>query len=88
MLRIQKRYRFNYKESKYTHRLVLGHDMTFSSYPGFLYSLDDFYLISSGLAVTETTNSVYDPQLWSKVQPIGQVRDLLTRIYLLRTRIV
>lgn len=75
MLRIQKRYRLNYKESKSSHQLVFGHDMTFSSYPGFLYSLDDFYLISSGLAVTETTNLVYNSQLWTKIQPVGQVGD-------------
>jgi len=75
MLRIQKRYRLNYKESKSSYQLVLGHDITFSSYPGFLYSMDDFYLISSGLAVTETTISVYNPQLWANVQPVGQVRD-------------
>jgi len=75
MLRIQKRYRLNYKESRSTYQMVLGHDMTFTSYPGFLYSLDDFYLISSGLAVTETTNSVYNPQLWANIQPVGQVRD-------------
>ncbi|CAI6362403.1 unnamed protein product [Macrosiphum euphorbiae] len=73
MLRIQKRYRLNYKESKSSYQLVLGHDITFSSYPGFIYSMDDFYLISSGLAVTETTISVYNPQLWTYVQPVGQV---------------
>lgn len=75
MLRIQKRYRLNYKESKLSNQLVFGHDIRFSSYPGFLYSLDDFYLISSGLAITETTNSVYNPQLWENVQPVGQVRN-------------
>jgi hypothetical protein len=75
MLRIQKRYRLNYKESKLSNQLVFGHDIQFSSYPGFLYSMDDFYLISSGLAITETTNSVYNPQLWDNVQPIGQVRN-------------
>lgn len=75
MLRIQKRYHLNYKESKLSNQLVFGYDITFTSYPGFLYSLDDFYLISSGLAVTETTNSVYNPQLWSYVNPVGQVRE-------------
>lgn len=75
MSRIQKRYRLRYKESKSSNQLVFGHDITFSSYPGLLYSSDDFYLISSGLAVTRTTFSVHNPHLWTNVQPVGQVRD-------------
>lgn len=75
MLRIKKRYRLNYKESKLSNQLVYGHDIQFSSYPGFLYSMDDFHLISSGLAITLTINSVYNPQLWDNVQPVGQVRN-------------
>lgn len=75
MSRIQKRYRLRYKESKSSNQLVFGHDITFSSYPGLLYSSDDFYLISSGLAVTRTTFTVYNPQLWTNIQPAGQVRD-------------
>lgn len=83
MLRIQKRYRLNYKMSKLSNQRVFGHDITFSSYPGFLYSLDDFYLISSGLAVTETTISVYNSRLWENVQPVGQVRNkIITNILL------
>lgn len=75
MLRIQKRYHLNYKESKLSNQRVFGHDIVFSSYPGFVYSLDDFYLISSGLAVMETTNTVYNSSLWINVQPVGQVRQ-------------
>lgn len=75
MSRIQKRYRLRYKKSKSSNQLVFGHDITFSSYPGLLYSSDDFYLISSGLAVTQTAFSVHNPQLWTNVQPVGQVRD-------------
>lgn len=95
MLRIQKRYCFKYRQSKSSYQRVYGYDITFSSYPGFLYSFDDFYLISSGLAVTETSNSVYNPHLWTYVQPVGQVRDnkLLKaycglKLYTLVTRIL
>jgi hypothetical protein len=41
--------------------------MSFSSYPGFLESLDDFYLMDSGLAMTQTTNNIIDTSLYEKV---------------------
>ncbi|KAM6950993.1 phospholipase B-like 1 [Aplochiton taeniatus] len=43
--------------------------MSFSSYPGFLMSLDDFYLLGSGLLMTQTTNSVFNTSLFSHVSP-------------------
>ncbi|XP_041938702.1 phospholipase B-like 1 [Alosa sapidissima] len=43
--------------------------MSFSSYPGLLTSLDDFYLLGSGLLMTQTTNSVYNNSLFSSVTP-------------------
>ncbi|KAL2078064.1 hypothetical protein ACEWY4_025749 [Coilia grayii] len=39
--------------------------MSFSSYPGLLTSLDDFYLLGSGLLLTQTTNSVFNSSLFS-----------------------
>ncbi|XP_054616131.1 phospholipase B-like 1 isoform X1 [Dunckerocampus dactyliophorus] len=43
--------------------------LSFSSYPGFLVSLDDFYLLGSGLMMTQTTNNVFNASLFDVVTP-------------------
>ncbi|XP_044034726.1 phospholipase B-like 1 isoform X1 [Siniperca chuatsi] len=43
--------------------------MSFSSYPGFLMSLDDFYLLGSGLLMTQTSISVFNVSLFSQLSP-------------------
>ncbi|XP_017272018.1 phospholipase B-like 1 isoform X2 [Kryptolebias marmoratus] len=43
--------------------------LSFSSYPGFLVSLDDFYLLGSGLMMTQTTNNVFNTSLFDKITP-------------------
>lgn len=42
---------------------------SFSSYPGFLMSLDDFYLLGSGLVMVQTTNGIYNHSLFKLVTP-------------------
>lgn len=42
---------------------------SFSSYPGFLMSLDDFYILGSGLVMLQTTNSVFNTSLLKQVVP-------------------
>ena len=42
-----------------------------SSYAGMLFSLDDFYTLSSGLATLETTLFVYNTTLFDLVTPVG-----------------
>jgi hypothetical protein len=48
---------------------IAAHKMSFSSYPGFLESLDDFYLLDSGLAMVQTTNSIFNYTLYDVVGP-------------------
>nr|XP_046207967.1 phospholipase B-like 1 isoform X1 [Oncorhynchus gorbuscha] len=69
---------FNYASTMriYKHwdfRLADTHTATgkisFSSYPGFLTSLDDFYMLGSGLLMTQTTNSVFNTSLFTLVTP-------------------
>ncbi|ELV10131.1 Phospholipase B-like 1 [Tupaia chinensis] len=64
MLRIYKHWDFNIKDPD-----TSSSRLSFSSYPGFLESLDDFYILSSGLILLQTTNSVYNKTLLKKVKP-------------------
>ena len=77
MLRILKKYTFSYHwdDTKRSEHLVPGQTMSFSSYPGLIYSGDDFYLISTGLAVTETTIGNGNKDLWKFVKPKGQLLE-------------
>ncbi|CAI5659559.1 phospholipase B-like 1 isoform X3 [Oreochromis niloticus] len=43
--------------------------MSFSSYPGFLMSLDDFYLLGSGLLMTQTSIGIFNASLFSQLSP-------------------
>ncbi|KAM5174694.1 phospholipase B-like 1 [Callospermophilus lateralis] len=64
MLRIYKHWDFNIKDND-----TSSSRLSFSSYPGFLESLDDFYILSSGLVLLQTTNSVYNKTLLKEVIP-------------------
>ncbi|XP_038623883.1 phospholipase B-like 1 [Tachyglossus aculeatus] len=64
MLRIYKHWDFNIRDTQ-----TRSARLSFSSYPGFLMSLDDFYLLSSGLAVLQTTNNVFNTSLLRHVVP-------------------
>ena len=56
MIRILKKYSFEIHEtSDKDSPLIPGHSASFSSYPGLLYSGDDFTVLSSGLVAQETT---------------------------------
>ncbi len=60
MLRIVKKYNLNYKK-------IAGNSVSFSSYPGIIFSIDDYYLISSGLLVLETSIGNFNSSLWKFV---------------------
>ncbi|XP_049738490.1 phospholipase B-like 1 [Elephas maximus indicus] len=64
MLRIYKHWNFNIKDKDTSSKRL-----SFSSYPGFLESLDDFYILSSGLILLQTTNSVFNKTLLKQVEP-------------------
>ncbi|XP_077509297.1 putative phospholipase B-like 2 [Amblyomma americanum] len=72
MLRIQKKYTFpwHYKPSSTgPDGIIPGHTLTMSSYAGNIVSLDDFYLTSAGLVVTETSTLNANPDLWLSLDP-------------------
>ena len=52
---------------------IPGSRIAFSSYPGNLFSTDDWYTLSSGLVVTETTIDNHNTTLWKHVVPTGTV---------------
>jgi len=64
MLRIYKFYEFPMKNSS-----IKSKKVSFSSYPGALSSVDDYYLLDSGLAVMETTNSILKTELYDDITP-------------------
>ena len=63
--RIFKHYNFGLNQAA-----VAGRQMSFSSYPAYLSSLDDWYAVwDSGIAVLETTNNVFNKTLYQAVVP-------------------
>ncbi|KAK2864932.1 hypothetical protein Q7C36_004086 [Tachysurus vachellii] len=65
-MRIFKHWDFNVQEP----HTATG-KLSFSSYPGFLVSLDDFYLLGSGLMMTQTTNNIFNQSLYEFVTPFS-----------------
>uniref|UniRef100_A0AAV2MRD7 RRM domain-containing protein n=1 Tax=Knipowitschia caucasica TaxID=637954 RepID=A0AAV2MRD7_KNICA len=79
MLRIMKKYIFPFKSSPLD-KPIPGATQAFSSYPGSIFSGDDFYILSSGLVTLETTIGNSNPTLWDYVQPTGTVMEWLRNI--------
>ncbi|XP_018496110.1 putative phospholipase B-like 2 [Galendromus occidentalis] len=69
MLRIQKKFVFEFHETFDSDVLVPGNGVSFSSYPGRIISGDDFYITSSRLVVSETTIENNNPDLYEFTNP-------------------
>ncbi|GBM34367.1 Putative phospholipase B-like 2, partial [Araneus ventricosus] len=68
MLRILKKYSLQFHTIMGAGSpIVPGHTYSFSSYPGMIFSMDDFYIISSGLGAMETTIGNGNASLWKYV---------------------
>ncbi|XP_078410184.1 putative phospholipase B-like 2 [Cetorhinus maximus] len=80
MLRIIKKYKLSFKLTPGGDLTIPGEEQAFSSYPGALFSGDDFYIMSSRLVALETTIGNNNAQLWKFVQPIGSVMEWLRNI--------
>ncbi|XP_052420567.1 putative phospholipase B-like 2 isoform X2 [Carassius gibelio] len=80
MLRILKRYSLTYRTAPAEKDIIPGRIQVFSSYPGTIFSGDDFYLLSSGLVTLETTIGNSNAALWGLVQPRGAVMEWLRNI--------
>ena len=63
-MRIFKHYHFNVKDPA-----TAATSLSFSSYAGYIESLDDYYQLSSGLVMLQTTNLIYNLELYSLVRP-------------------
>lgn len=64
MSRIFKEYHLNFSKIR-----VKAQTIRFSSYPGTLGSLDDYYITSTKLGVMETTNSIFNMELYDLIVP-------------------
>ncbi|XP_004843787.1 putative phospholipase B-like 2 isoform X4 [Heterocephalus glaber] len=76
MLRVLKKYQLHFREGpQEDHALAPGNKLVFSSYPGTIFSADDFYILGSGLVTLETTIGNRNPALWKYVEPQGCVLE-------------
>uniref|UniRef100_A0A6I8SMG5 Phospholipase B-like n=1 Tax=Xenopus tropicalis TaxID=8364 RepID=A0A6I8SMG5_XENTR len=80
MLRIIKKYTFPFQMTQNGGPVVPGWVQTFSSYPGTIFSGDDFYLLSSGLVTLETTIGNSNDALWKYIKPQDSVMEWLRNI--------
>lgn len=62
MLRMFKHYQF-----AFNHHATVSQKNSFSSYPGFISSTDDFYLMDSNIVVIETTLNILNDELYKHV---------------------
>ena len=66
--RIYKHYHFDVSEET-----ISSKSISFSSYAGYLESLDDFYIMSNGLVMLQTTINCLNQTLYSQVKPVSTI---------------
>jgi hypothetical protein len=72
-----KKYKFAFKSIEDKNQLIPGHSVAFSSYPGVITSLDDYYILSSGLVVQETSIANFNKSLRENILSYAVVLELL-----------
>ncbi|XP_075220478.1 putative phospholipase B-like 1 [Lycorma delicatula] len=77
MTRVLKLYELQYNKLRSSETVISGNKISFSSYPGVIHSIDDFYTTSSGLVVQETTIGNNNNDLWKYVTPNGTVFEFI-----------
>ncbi|XP_015733653.1 putative phospholipase B-like 2 isoform X7 [Coturnix japonica] len=80
MLRLIKKYTLPFRAEPGGTARVPGSVQVFSSYPGTIFSGDDFYILSSGLVALETTIGNSDKSRWRYLRPQGSVLEWLRNI--------
>uniref|UniRef100_A0A8B9CMM5 Phospholipase B-like n=1 Tax=Anser brachyrhynchus TaxID=132585 RepID=A0A8B9CMM5_9AVES len=80
MLRIVKKYTLPFRVAPGGSAQIPGSVQVFSSYPGTIFSGDDFYILSSGLVALETTIGNSNAALWKYLRPQGSVLEWLRNI--------
>ncbi|XP_054163966.1 putative phospholipase B-like 2 [Oppia nitens] len=81
MLRVLKKYSFAFNtiKSNFTKRIA-GHSVSFSSNPGSVLSGDDYYVLSSGLVVQETTNQNYNMSLLANIRANNSILEFARNV--------
>ena len=59
---------------------IAGHSVSFSSYPGVILSGDDFYVLSSGLVVQETTNQDHNMTLYKDIRADNMIFEFARNV--------
>merc|ERR1719440_482048 len=59
---------FKYYDFPFDGAATMATKIAFSSYPGLISSTDDYYVMSSGLGVMDTSIEILNPFIWDKVQ--------------------
>ncbi|XP_009976043.1 PREDICTED: putative phospholipase B-like 2, partial [Tauraco erythrolophus] len=76
---LESKYTLPFRTSAGGSSQIPGSIQVFSSYPGTIFSGDDFYILSSGLVALETTIGNNNPARWKYLDPRSSVLEWLRR---------